>query len=274
MATCALTDCQAVKAERGTMGALPFAAVGSGRPLVLLAGLSPTTGIEGEGVPRTMLGPLAELAQSRRVVVFNRRPRLPRGMTMADFASEHAAGVREGLGTAVDVVGVSTGGSIAQQLAADHPDVVARLALVSTACRLGADGRALQRRVAARIRGGARRQAFAVMAAGLVPPRRGQIAAACAAWLIGPLVIRDAQGLDDMAMTIEAEDAFDLAALSPIKARTLIVAGADDRFYDRELFEETARLIPGSELHVVPGRGHVTVMGDRAARSALASFLS
>lgn len=256
------------------MGALPFAAVGSGRPLVLLAGLSPTTGIEGDGMPRMMLGPLAELARSRRVVVFNRRPRLPRGMTMADFAREHAAAVREGLGAAVDVVGISTGGSIAQQLAADHPDVVGRVMLVSTACRLGAEGRTLQRRVAARIRGGARRQALAVMAAGLVPPRRGQIAAASAAWLVGPLVIHDAQGLDDMATTIEAEDSFDLAPLSPIKAPTLIVAGERDRFYERDLFEETARLIPGSALRIVPGRGHVTVMGDRAARSALASFLS
>jgi pimeloyl-ACP methyl ester carboxylesterase len=256
------------------MGALPFAAVGSGRPVVLLAGLSPTTGIEGDGMPRMMLGPLAELAGSRRVVVFNRRPRLPRGMTMADLAREHADAIGEGLRTGVDVVGISTGGSIAQQLAADHPDVAGRLVLVSTACRLGAEGRMLQRRVAARIRGGARRQAFAVMAAGLVPPRRGQIAAACAAWLVGPLVIRDAQGLDDMATTIEAEDSFDLAALGPIKARTLILAGEQDRFYERALFEETARLIPASELRAVPGRGHVTVMGDRAARSALASFLS
>src|SRR5262245_17289255 len=125
------------------MGALPFAAVGSGRPLVLLAGLSPTTGIDGEGMPRMMLGPLAELARSRRVVVFNRRPGLPRGMTMADLAREHAVAIREGLGAAIDVVGVSTGGSIAQQLAADHPHVVGRLGLVSTACRLGADGRLL-----------------------------------------------------------------------------------------------------------------------------------
>ena len=40
-------------------------------------------------------------------------------------------------GTHVDVVGTSTGGSIAQQLAADHPETVRRLALLSTACRLG-----------------------------------------------------------------------------------------------------------------------------------------
>jgi pimeloyl-ACP methyl ester carboxylesterase len=263
-----------VHAERGTMGPLPFAAVGSGRPLVLLAGLSPTTGIDGDGILRVTLAPGAELSRSRRVVVFNRRPRLARGMTMAELAAEHADSIRQGLGAPVDVVGVSTGGSIAQQLAADHPDVVARLVLVSAACRLGPEGRRLQRRVAARIRAGARRQALAVMGAGLVPSGPGQVAAAAAAWLLGPTLIRDAGDLDDMATTIEAEDAFDLAACPVIQSRTLILAGADDRFYAPALFEETARLIPGSELRLVAGRGHLTVMSDRDARSALASFLS
>jgi pimeloyl-ACP methyl ester carboxylesterase len=263
-----------VDVERGTMGALPFAAVGSGPPLVLLAGLFPTTGVEGDWMLRAALGPVAELARSRRVVVFNRRPRLPRGMAMAELAAEHAAAIREGFGTAVDVVGVSTGGSIAQQLAADHPGAVGRLVLVSTACRLGADGRQFQRRIAARIRAGARRQAFAVAAAGLVPRGRGQIAAATAAWMLGPHLVADPRDLDDMATTIEAEDAFDLAACPVVGARTLILAGADDRFYDSELFAQTARLIPGSDLHAVPGRGHITVMSDRGARSALKSFLA
>jgi pimeloyl-ACP methyl ester carboxylesterase len=223
---------------------------------------------------RVNLAPVAELSRSRRVVVFNRRPRLPPGMTMAELAAEHAEAIRQGLGGPVDVVGVSTGGSIAQQLAADHPGAVARLVLVSAACRLGPEGRRLQRRVAARIRAGAPRQAFAVMAAGIVPAGPAQVGAAAAAWLLGPTLIRNAGDLDDMATIIEAEDAFDLAACPVIEACTLVLAGADDRFYAPELFEETARLIPGSELRLVPGRGHVTAMSDRGARTALASFLS
>jgi pimeloyl-ACP methyl ester carboxylesterase len=109
------------------MGPLPYAAVGDGPPLVSLAGLSPTTGFEGDGMVRATLGPLAALARTRRVVLFNRRPGLPRGMTMAALAAEHADAIRAGLGGPVDVVGTSTGGSIAQQLAAEHPDAVARL---------------------------------------------------------------------------------------------------------------------------------------------------
>ena len=159
-----------------------------------------------------MNGSLLEpFARRRRVLFVNRRPGLPRGMTMADLAEEHADAIRSLGGGPVDVAGISTGGSIAQQLAADHPGVVDRLVLLCTACRLGPEGRLLQRRVAARIRGGARRKALAVMAAGMVPHRAGRIAAGALAWLTGP---RAAGGDDlaDMATTIEAEDAFDLAA--------------------------------------------------------------
>jgi pimeloyl-ACP methyl ester carboxylesterase len=262
-------------AERGMMGALPYAAIGTGPPLVVLVGLSPTTGVEGDRMLEVALRPFAALAETRRIVVFNRRPHLPRGMTMAELAAEHARAIRESLASAVDVIGVSTGGSIAQQLAADHPDVVGRLVLVSTACRLGRAGQSLQRRVAARIRAGAPRKALAVMAAGLVPPARGQLVAGIAGWLLGPRVVEHPHDLDDMATTIEAEDDFDLAACqAPIQARTLILAGSDDRFYSGELFEETARLIPSSELRVFERRGHITVMSDRGFRSSLAAFLA
>jgi pimeloyl-ACP methyl ester carboxylesterase len=63
-----------------------------------------------------------------------------------------------------------------------------------------------------------------------------------------------------MATTIEAEDAFDLAACPrPIQAPTLILVGSADHWYSRELFAETAALIPGSRLRVFEGRGHVSV---------------
>jgi pimeloyl-ACP methyl ester carboxylesterase len=255
-----------VSIERGRLGPLPYAALGDGPPLAVLAGLSPTTGFEGDTMVRATAGPFAALP--RRLYLFNRRPGLPG--TMAEIAAEHAAALRD-IGGPVDVVGTSTGGSIAQQLAADHPEAVGRLVLVSTACRLGPLGKELQRRVAARIRAGADRQALALLAASLVPPGRGQLAAGVAGRLFGRRVIGD--DLADMATTIEAEDAFDLARCPPIRAPTLILAGADDRFYAPELFAETARLIPGSHLCLLPGRGHITVMRDRRFRPALTAFL-
>ena len=246
--------------DRGMIGRLPYLGLGSGPPLLFLAGLSLEAGVDAAGTERMNASLLRPFAKRRRVLFVNRRSGLPRGMSMAELAEEHADAIRAALGEQVDVAGISTGGSIAQQLAADHPDVVDRLVLLSTACRLGPQGHVLQRRVAARVRRGARRKALAVMAAGVVPPRRGQLAAAAVAWLAGPQLLAGGDDLADMATTIEAEDAFDLAACrSPIRASTLILAGGADRFYSPELFAETVRLIPDSRLRVFERRGHITV---------------
>jgi pimeloyl-ACP methyl ester carboxylesterase len=257
------------------MGRLPYVAIGDGPPLVFLAGLSADTGFESGMERRVNASMVAPFSEGRRVVFFNRRAGLPRGMTMAEMAAEHAEALQEGFGgEPVDVAGISTGGSIAQQLAVDHPERVGKLLLWSTACRLGPEGRELQRRVAARIRRGAHRQALAVMTAGLVPPGRGMHAAAAVAWLAAPLIARSADDLADMATTIEAEDDFDLATLpQPIRAPTLILNGRDDRFYAPELFEETQRLIPGSRLRVFDGRGHVTVSKEPEFAAEVTRFL-
>ena len=113
------------------------------------------------------------------------------------------------------------------------------------------------------------------MAAGAVPPRRGQIAAAAAAWLAGPRLLAGEDELADMATTIEAEDAFDLAACpNPIRASTLSLAGGADRFYSPELFAETAQLIPDSRLRAFEGRGHITVTMHPEWPNEIEAFLA
>jgi pimeloyl-ACP methyl ester carboxylesterase len=260
--------------ERGIIGRLPFLATGAGSPMLFAGGLSLEAGLDSVGAEWMAAAMLAPFAKHRRVLFVNRRKGLPRGMTMAEIAAEHADAIRELGAGPVAVAGISTGGSIAQQLAADHPDVVERLVLLSTACRLGPGGKVLQRRIAARVRAGAHRRALAVAMAGLVPPRHGQIPVAVAAALAGPRVLAPGDDLSDLATTIEAEDAFDLATCSgAIRAPTLILAGADDRFYSRALFEETAALIPGSRLRVFEGRGHITAAWDAGWSAEIEGFL-
>jgi pimeloyl-ACP methyl ester carboxylesterase len=261
-----------MEVTRTDLGEIPALACGSGPPLVWLGGLSPEAGVDAPSLRKTIVGSVAAYVGERQVLYLNLWPGLTRGITMEEIAAAHAAALRARFGDEpVDVVGVSTGGSIAQQLAADHPGAVRRLVLQSTACRLGPHGRALQRRVAVRIRRGARRQALAVMAAELVPPRRGQLLAAAVAWMVGPWIFG---ALDDMATTIEAEDAFDLAACaSPIRAPTLLVAGGEDRFYPTALFAETARLIPDCRTEILSGRGHITALSHPSVAPMVLGFL-
>jgi pimeloyl-ACP methyl ester carboxylesterase len=191
---------------------------------------------------------------------------------MNDIAAEHAAAMRGAFAQPVDLLGLSTGGSIAQQIAAEHPDVVRRLVLVSTGARLGPAAKQLQRQLAARIRRGAYRQAAAVFAADLAPWAPLAVPAALTGWMLGPRLLPTA-GLSDMATTAEAEDRFDLAELPTIQAPTLIVAGGRDRYYGPELIEETAALITGCRVVIRPRRGHISVLWSPRSRADIHEFL-
>jgi len=258
--------------EETTLGPLPVLAGGNGPPLLYLGGLLPVAGVDSGLARRTAEVSMRPLADIRRVVYANRRPGLPKGVTMAELAADHAQAVHALEAGPVDVVGVSTGGSIAQQLAVDHPQAVRRLVLISTGCRLTPETRRMQARVAADVRQGRPERALVSVAVSVVLPPL-EPPARLLAPLFSPL-FRGLGDLADLAATIEAEDGFDLArAAETIAAPTLIVCGARDRFYPRPLVEETQRLIPGSRLHLVPRRGHLTAVGSTRAVAAIRGFL-
>ncbi|HEX5876912.1 MAG TPA: alpha/beta fold hydrolase, partial [Actinomycetota bacterium] len=95
------------------------------------------------------------------VYLINRKPGLQPGATMADLAGHYAHALERTFAGPVAIMGISTGGSIAQQLAIDHPQLVDRLVLVATACRLGPAGRRMQRDLARFTMAGRPRRAWA-----------------------------------------------------------------------------------------------------------------
>lgn len=267
------TKSRRLAVERETLGPLPVLAVGAGAPLLYLGGLLPVAGVDSSLARRSAAFSARPFAGTRRVLYTNRRRGLAPGMTLAEIAAEHAAAIAALGRDAVDVVGVSTGGSIAQQLAADHPESVRRLVLIGTGCRLSPATRRLQMRVAREVRAGNPQHALAAMAVGVFFPR-GDSLARLLAPLLSPLLGRLGD-LGDLATTIEAEDRFDLARCGrAIAAPTLIAAGARDRFYPRPLLEETQRLIPGSLLRMAPRRGHLTALNDPRLMAAVGAFLA
>lgn len=259
--------------RHSTLGALPSLVGGAGRPLVLLGGLTPENGLpKGMGL-RFEYSLIGAYATGLEVHWTARPTGLPVGTTLSEIAAITADGIRETFGgEPIALLGISTGGSIAQQLAAEHPDVVRRLALMSTGCRLDPETRESQRRLAEMARRGDVGAVFAEYGRDLVPPYRGRTVAGWGMRLIGPRIYHGTGDLADLAMTLQAEDDFDLAKLPPITAPTLMIAGGRDRFYSRATIDETVRLIPGARLSLYPKRGHVTLLSDRRAIGEAASF--
>ncbi len=257
-----------------TLGGLPCALLGppDAPPLAILPGLSPEHGV-GRG-----LGARADLALAHafagrfRVTWVGRRPGLADDgapATMASLAAEAADALREaGGGAPLDVLGISTGGSLALQLAADRPEVARRLVVVSAAARLGPRARAEQRALAERVRAGDRRGAFGQLFGDAV--RGGAIVGRA----LGPLLWPHAGDLRDMAAVIDAEDGFDLTGrLGDVRAPTLVVAGARDPYYEEGAFEALARGVHDGRLARFARRGHVTVASDPRFVPTVAAFL-
>jgi pimeloyl-ACP methyl ester carboxylesterase len=143
----------------GVLGVgLPCLSFGDGPPLVMFPGLGMTnanpTGLQRWGEVR-LLAPLARAFTVHRV---GRRVGLEPGTTMSDLVNDYAGALEEEFGDPVNVLGISTGGSLTLQLATDRPELVRRLVVAGAAYRLSEHGREFQRRVAELAAAGDRRE--------------------------------------------------------------------------------------------------------------------
>ncbi|GAA0808177.1 alpha/beta fold hydrolase [Spirilliplanes yamanashiensis] len=250
----------------------PDARPGSGPPLVILPGLGPAGSARRDAALTGDLRPFRPLARHHALHVLHRRTGLARGTTIAALADDCAATLTARFAGPVDVLGVSTGGSIAQQLAVTRPRLVRRLVLLCSACRLSPHGRAVQRSFARRLEAGDVRRAWAGAGAALAAGRAGSRFLGALMWAVGPSTADPDPS--DLIATIEAEDAFDIEDdLARVEARTLVVAGARDRFYSPELFRLTAARIPGARLLLHRSAGHAGVLTRERTTREILRFL-
>jgi pimeloyl-ACP methyl ester carboxylesterase len=199
------------------------------------------------------------LGNDYQVYVVLRRPGMPFGYSLQDMADDYAATIRDEIGSPVDVIGISTGGSIAQLLAADFPELVRRLVIHSSAYKLSDEAKALQRQVALLAENGEWRRASSLLVGTTFPSHgfKRQMSRPLI-WLASVMLSLSApDDPSDLLITIEAEDRFDASdRLCDIAAPTLVVAGAEDAFYTETLFRDTAARIPNARLVLYPGMGH------------------
>ena len=82
------------------------------------------------------------------------------------------------------------------------------------------------------------------------------------------------QDPNDLLVTIDAEDAFDVGdQLHRITAPTLVIGGDKDAFYTRELFEQTAAGVQDGRAHINPDWGHGRASMSSATANLTLGFL-
>jgi pimeloyl-ACP methyl ester carboxylesterase len=252
-----------IEVREGTFtGGLPYLVVGSGEPLVYLCGFTLDHRNPRQGFERTLtLRTLTPLARAGFQVYFtNRWPDMAPGTTFAEVAERHAAAIRDHFGKPIDVLGASTGGSLALQLIADRPDVVRKAVVACAAYALGPLAKEVQLKLLRAIEETGR-----YPAQGILDVMPAKLRSRLLRTLLTPVAYLAAKRItienptDAIAM-LRAEDAFDVRdRLDDIPTETLVICGAQDPFWTLEMFAETACRLPRGKLIMYRDRGHTLV---------------
>ncbi|WP_405162823.1 alpha/beta hydrolase [Nocardia sp. NBC_01499] len=235
----------------------PYLRVGSGRPLVYLAGFALDHANPTGRMLKIAMASVEPLARAGFEVYYtSRAPGLPVGATFADIAASHATGLAAHFGEPVDVLGHSTGGDLTLQLIADHPEVVRRAVVASAAYRLGPLAKRAGLAMIASLERDGRLRADALVA-GFTQNRVLQRLLAIPMRLT--VLMKVPNPADPIAL-LRAEDQFDVHdRLGAIETETLVICGERDYFWTPEMFAETARLMPHGRLVMYPDAGHAIV---------------
>ncbi|MGD9131172.1 MAG: alpha/beta hydrolase [Candidatus Bathyarchaeota archaeon] len=240
---------------------IPYLRIGNAsRTLVIFDGLNfenkPPSGLQ----LRWVAGDYKEMAKEYTVYSVNRKPDLPKGYSTRDMANDYAEMVRNELNWPVDVMGLSTGGTIAQYFASDHPDLVRRLVLASTGYVLSEGGKKLQLYVGEMANQRKWRKAYTAMMDGVYP--EGGLKRMFFKFVMSVMTFfSKPSDPSDVVVTIEAEDQHNFKDhLAEIKVPTLVIGGEDDFFYP---IRETGEGIPNAEMILYEGFGHNAWLDNR-----------
>jgi pimeloyl-ACP methyl ester carboxylesterase len=250
---------------------VPYLRVGQGPPLVMVQGLTPEHDVPKGWERRMALAFATPLARHFTVYCVNRKRGLDPGESMSDIAGHLVNAIEHDLGQPVFLQGTSTGGSVVLQLAVDRPELVRRLVVVASAYRLGPRGREQQAEMARLTRAGEGTRAWAQLMTSMLPAALRGPARPLSRLAVGSMVPDDP---GDLLVTLDAEDAFDVEADLPrVTAPTLVIGGAKDAFYPRELFEGTAAGVRDGRVHIFEDWGHMRTSGSGATTNLTLGFM-
>lgn len=207
------------------LGEFPYARVGRGpRTVVVIPGVDDAmfSGRYPTGIAWSFYWHFSRFVGDHTVYLVSRPRSLSEGHTIADMADGYAAVLANELGPA-DVMGLSMGGQIAQELAIQHPDLVGRLVVANSGHRIA------DLDIVDRVLRYATRQDWASIRAELASAMFSDLRAVAyppLAATVGRFLFPRPADPDDVLVSLHAVREFDAAdRLGAIKAPTLVFGG-------------------------------------------------
>jgi pimeloyl-ACP methyl ester carboxylesterase len=249
--------------------------VGAGpRPIVVLPGITLDNEKPGRWAARAYAWAFRRLAAEHTLYIVQRRRGLHAGTGLQELAAEYASLLRAEWGS-VPLLGLSTGGAIAQHLALDHPRLVDRLILVVSGARLSRRGMDICELWCWLAESAQWRRLRSELAAAAVDGKAAQRMARSVVSLTGDAAPSPVDAAD-FVTTIDAVRSHDTRAWLPTLAMpALVVGGAVDPFFPEASLRETARAIPDATVHVHADTGHgLPKRGGRRMQDEVLTFLA
>ncbi|MBY8992260.1 MAG: alpha/beta hydrolase [Candidatus Lokiarchaeota archaeon] len=198
------------------------------------------------------------------VYLVGRKQNVPESYTFEDMADDYAKMIRREFKEPVIIMGVSTGGQIAQYLAANHPDIVQKLIIISTAYRVSEKGAEIENQVAEYFKQEKYGKAFATMLDLIWSSRIARSIAKFLTRIFGKMVMGKIEYPNDLLTEIRGDIEMNFKdRLKEIQAPTLVLSGESDIEYTADLVRETAESIPNAKLILYKDYGHNLSMANR-----------
>lgn len=257
----------------------PYIRIGSGpRPLLIIPGAEVNNAEPGFLTRQTLGAAFRRFTADHTVYIVHRKRGLPTGYSTADMAADYARvlGAITPNGETAHVIGFSTGGLIAQHLAAQAPERIEKLALVVTGVRLSPEGRHLVEQWRALAQARRWTELTTAMSEVLITGETSKRLLRGFMRLFGGLLVSPPEHPEDFIVTMDADLAHDTRALlTTLRMPTLVLAGGLDPFFSVPLLQETAGLIPNARLVIYEGAGHgLTKTHKRRFEDDVLAFLN
>ena len=198
------------------------------------------------------------------VYLIGRKQNVPEDYTFTDMANDYATLIRREFKEPVVIMGASTGGQIAHYLAADHPDIIRKLIIISAAYRVSEKGAEIENRAAEYFKQGKYGKSLATTFDLISSSRIKRGIAKFFIQLIGKRFLGKIEYPNDFLTEVRGDIEMNFKdRLKEIRAPTLILSGELDIEYTADNVRITAEGIPNAKLILYKGYGHSLLMKNR-----------
>ena len=237
---------------------LPYVRIGEGKePLVIFTSGSPDMSVPQGVMLRQFVDGARNFAEQYMVYFIKRKRGLSPGYSTRQMADDYAAFINEEIGKPSHVLGISTGGFIAEHFAAAYPQLIRKLIITIAGYQLQGDGRERVTGWQTLTQSRQYRKLLTSMYTAASDSPLTRFAVSLLAQIIGTVLPAPQADLVDFATLLNALLAHDgRPSLPHISSPTLIIGGELDVFYPPAMLREMAQIIPNARVSIYPGVGH------------------